>query len=350
MGRHRTPEEKEVFRLRAAQMRAAGIGGKRIAKELGIGGALASELLRGVPVPGALTRAQAKDEVRDAAVLLRQQGRTYSEISDELGVSKSSLSLWLRDLDFPTQVKREAISMGAAAESQDVPDTDPAIARTLRSDGWLLREIAAAMGVAVKTAFLWTEGIAVPPRAMHGRTPDEVRAMGRAYWDAKLAEREIEREAVMSAAADWVGELTPRELELVAVTAYWCEGGKSKPWRRTERLTFINSDPDLIRLWLRWLRLMGVNPEHLAFRVHIHESADVAAATEFWAEVVGFPSSTFARATLKRHNPRTVRKNNGDDYRGCLIVSTQQSRLLYQRMAGIWRGIVAGVVPSAADS
>lgn len=166
--------------------------------------------------------------------------------------------------------------------------------------------------------------------------------MGRAYWDAQLAEREVECQRLMSDAADWVGELSPRELELVAVTAYWCEGTKSKPWRRQERLTFINSDPDLIRLWLRWLRQCGVGPDRLGFRVNIHESADVLAATEFWSNVVGCAPDDFAPATLKRHNPLTVRKNTGEDYRGCVVVSAYKSKLLYQRVAGVWRGIARG--------
>jgi hypothetical protein len=48
-----------------------------------------------------------------------------------------------------------------------------------------------------------------------------------------------------------------RELDLVAATAYWCEGQKSKPWALRERLTFINSDPELILIWVEWLRRRG---------------------------------------------------------------------------------------------
>jgi transposase-like protein len=47
--------------------------------------------------------------------------------------------------------------------------------------------------------------------------------------------------------------------------------------------------------------------------------------------------------TLKRHNPKTVRKNVGEAYVGCLSIGVRQSRELYQRMAGTWQGIMAGV-------
>lgn len=51
-------------------------------------------------------------------------------------------------------------------------------------------------------------------------------------------------------------------------------------------------------------------------------------------------TSAFSRATLKRHNPRTVRKNTGDAYHGCLVIYVRQSADLYRRMEGTWYGIV----------
>ncbi|MEU0948753.1 hypothetical protein ABZ379_39695 [Streptomyces canus] len=64
------------------------------------------------------------------------------------------------------------------------------------------------------------------------------------------------------------------------------------------------------------------------------------AAEEFWADIAGVGTAAFSKATLKRHNPRTVRKNTGDTYRGCLVISVRQSADLYRRMEGAWYGIV----------
>ncbi|MGA8113906.1 MAG: hypothetical protein WCA46_09610 [Actinocatenispora sp.] len=89
----------------------------------------------------------------------------------------------------------------------------------------------------------------------------------------------------------------------------------------------------------------GVAAERIQFRVVIHESADVTAAVEWWAEHVGAPATSFLRPTLKRHTPRTVRRNVGDGYRGCLVVDVKQSRELYW----VIEGIVAGTVRSVAE-
>jgi len=80
-------------------------------------------------------------------------------------------------------------------------------------------------------------------------------------------------------------------------------------------------------------------PEQLTFRVHIHELADVEAAQRFWAGVTGADAAQYRRPTIKRHNPKTVRKNVGDDYHGCLCVCVRQSAELYQRIEG-WAGAV----------
>jgi hypothetical protein len=72
------------------------------------------------------------------------------------------------------------------------------------------------------------------------------------------------------------------------------------------------------------------------------ESADTSEAERFWAALAGVDPSTFQPATPKRHNPKTVRKNVGEAYRGCLVIYVTKSADLYRRMEGAWYGIVLG--------
>lgn len=327
--------DRAGLRDRAAALRAAGRSRADIEQVLGLDPDAVRALLRGVPVPDRL-RHRAKDDVRAAAVALRQQGATYDEIANDLGVSKSSCSLWLRDVPVGVAVPK---ARGPWAEAPLVEE-----ARHLRQQGYLLREVAAAVGRSIPTVWAWTVDLPVPARARPGRPAEEMRAEARRRWDRVLAEREAERQGVVSAARQRVGAMTAREVELVAAVAYWAEGSKSKPWARREHISFINSDPDLVLVFLAWLRDVGVGPERLALRVSIHESADVQAAQDWWAGLVGVPSESFMRPTLKRHRPTTVRKNTGDDYRGCLVVDVRGSRTLYQQVEGLWQGIVAAVL------
>jgi len=232
----------------------------------------------------------AKPELRAAARELRQLGHTYDEIAAKLAVSKSSVSLWVRDIP--------------------------------RGD--------------------------TPERARQRR--EHVKAMAEARWSGHRQQRDERRAAVRSAAADTVTALSREELLRLGALIYWCEGSKAKPWRENdERVIFTNSDPTLIDVFLSFLRAAGVSDERLKFRVSIHENADVAAAVTWWATRVGVPPSDFLPTTLKRHNPKTVRLNIGDGYRGCLVVRVRRSRELYWMIAGLVHGVhrtAGGTAPS----
>jgi hypothetical protein len=121
---------------------------------------------------------------------------------------------------------------------------------------------------------------------------------------------------------------------IAGAIAYWCEGGKTKPHRRSDRVIFINSDPALILFFMRFLEIAGASRADLRFRVYIHEKADVEAAQRFWQDVTGATADQFATPTLKRHNPKTVRKNVGDSYHGCLRIDVSRSADLYRRIEG----------------
>ncbi|MFG2791297.1 hypothetical protein [Streptomyces sp. NPDC048419] len=270
----------EGLRERAVALRRAGLSRRQIRDRLHVdNNDILNRLLEGEPPPEWTKRPNAKDDLRDRARELRLQGWTYDQIQVELGCSKSSISLWVRDL----------------------------------------------------------------PKPERERSPEEAAAIARRGWEAKLRIRDEERRQTKEAAEQAIGDLTPRELFLVGVGLYWAEGGKDKPYDRRESVVFVNSDPSMIQVYLAWLGLLGIEPERLRFNVMIHENADVAAAEKYWAELVGADQSAFNKTTLKRHNPRTVRKNVGDSYRGCLVVKVLKGADLYRRIEGSWYGIVLSV-------
>lgn len=117
------------------------------------------------------------------------------------------------------------------------------------------------------------------------------------------------------------------------------EGAKPRPGAR---VIFVNSDPDVIRVFEAWLDLLRVPRDHRRYSVSIHETADIAAAESYWAAVVGSDARTFQQPSVKRHNPRTNRKNAGEAHRGCLRVTVLRSAELYWQIEAWWLGMVGG--------
>jgi hypothetical protein len=174
----------------------------------------------------------------------------------------------------------------------------------------------------------------VPARLSYTECRKRSAEGARRYWAAERPARQARRAVVRAAAAAQIGALTDREILIAGAIAYWCEGEKSKPHRRSDRVSFINSDPDLIRFFLRFLEATGTARADLRFRIYIHESADVATAQRFWLEITQAPADQFFAPTLKRHNPKTVRKNVGEDYHGCLRIDVYRSADLYRKIEG----------------
>jgi DNA-binding transcriptional ArsR family regulator len=207
----------------------------------------------------------------------------------------------------------------------------------LRREGLSYREIRQVLDVSQSTLSVWLRDV---PLTDEHRSAMERRSRGvsatRAEANRALGTRR--RTATRAAATAEVGSLTENELFVAGIVAYWAEGAKVKPWRNGERVQFTNSDAGLVCLFLGWLQMIGVTSDRLTFRVQIHESADVERAVRYWSEVVGIPESAVA-ITLKRHNVRTVRKNTGHLYHGCLCVTVRQSSELNLRIAGWCDGL-----------
>jgi transcriptional regulator with XRE-family HTH domain len=262
------------LREQAIALRRMGKSRREIKELLGIGSnQTLNDALRGEPPQPWTWRPNAKDDLRVKARVLRQEGLAYDDIVAELGVSKSTVSAWVSDMPRPERLSYEEC---CKRQAQAVAN----------------------------------------------------------YWAAERPLREAEREAVCAAAAAEIGTPSDREILIAGAVAYWCEGVKSKPHRRRDRVSFINSDPTLIKFFLRFLDVAGIGRDRLIYRVHIHESANVDAAQRFWLEATQANPEQFRCPTLKRHNPRTVRKNTGADYHGCLRIDVRRGTDLYQRIEG----------------
>ncbi|MFF4353195.1 hypothetical protein [Streptomyces sp. NPDC001530] len=267
----------EGLRERAVALRRAGLSRRQIRDRLHVdNNDILNRLLEGEPPPQWTKRPNAKDDLRDRARELRLQGWTYDQIQVELGCSKSSISLWVRDLPKPER-------------------RDPT---------------------------------------------EQAKLAARKRWEHELAVRDKERKQTKEAATREIGTMTDRDLFVAGVALYWAEGAKDKPYDRRETVNFVNSDPGVIQLYLAWLTLLGVEPERLQYRVMIHITADIEGAKRYWADLVGVNVSVFQKTTIKKHNPKTVRKNVGENYRGCLVIRVSRGAELYRRIEGWWTGMV----------
>lgn len=221
-----------------------------------------------------------KFDKREEVVRLRKKGFSYSEIRQIIHVSKSSLSLWLKDIIL----------------------TDEQIKR-LRRKG----EVARSLG------------------------------------SKALKDERIKRQKrIIGKAISEVKPLDISDLWLVGVMLYWAEGAKQKEYHPSQRVCFSNSDPAMLIVFLCWLRrCLCINAEDILFEIYIHETYKKTREelSRYWSGITGFSLDKLRTVYYKKNRVHSYRKNRGENYHGVLRISVRRSTDLNRKITGWTQGI-----------
>jgi hypothetical protein len=215
-----------------------------------------------------------KNDYKEKAIALRKQGLSYSEILQTIPVAKSTLSLWLHEFGLSTHQKQRL--------------TEKKLAACKRG------------GIAKKQWRLRTE-------------------------------KEIKEKA----AAD-INNISDYDLLIIGATLYWAEGSKQKTHAPSVGIIFSNSDLEMIKVFLKFLRKICKIPEkELHFEIYIHETADHKIAQRWWSSELHIDIDKFQKIYFKK-NPikKSYRKNTGDNYHGQLRIKVRNSANLNRKISG----------------
>jgi len=214
-------------------------------------------------------------------------------------------------------------------------------ARRLRRDeGRSVKEIARAVAVSCSTVSLWIRDIELTPRqhaALLVRNP--AYNGQRNGWAANVERGRLRRRRFQLA-----GRKRARGSELLFVASsmlYWAEGSKNQ-----DRVELTNSDPEVIRLFGRFLRECFDVAES-SMRVSCHLFADHVARQQeieqFWLDVLGLPGTCLRTSMVNEFSRSSQKKRmNRLPYGTCKVVvhSTEIVQAIYgsiQEFAGFDR-------------
>jgi len=213
-------------------------------------------------------------------------GRSYNEISRLLKVPKSTLSGWFTDLELPEEATKRLKGRVQAA--------------SLR--GLLARN---------KNQTILAES-----------RSKEMHAGGR-----KL-----------------IKNITKRDLLIIGTALYWAEGYKrpvvvNGKTRTSHRVSLTNSDPDLIYIFLRFLReICEVPNEKITIWIRYFEHQDLAYLLDFWQKKCNIPYSNF-RKSLQTVSISSRRKKSFNSLPFGVAQISVNSTSLYHKIMGLISGI-----------
>lgn len=97
---------------------------------------------------------------------------------------------------------------------------------------------------------------------------------------------------------------------------YWAEGTKSD---RSSGATFVNTDPELLRLYTSLLRSsFALDESRFRVRLHLHNYHKPLLTLRFWSHLLEIPESQFGKIYVKK---RSTRRSFRRNFRGiCTVV------------------------------
>lgn len=177
-----------------------------------------------------------KKTEKDQARALRKEGKAINEIATALGVSKASISLWVRDIELSKEQRSKLTQRGFSVE------------------------------------------------AIEKRRINRIQ---------KTTDRHKD---ISNNAKKDITVLSKHELLLIGTALYWGEGGKTEKGS----VRVANSDPRLIQVMMRFFReVCEVSEEKFRGHVHTFSHLNAEAAEEYWSKVSGISRNKFYKTYSK---------------------------------------------------
>ncbi len=209
----------------------------------------------------------------------------------------------------------------------------------LRLEGDSYSEILEKVPVARSTLALWLRSVALARQQQQRITEKRKEAQRRGAL-AKKQQRITKTEHIQINARQEVATLIHNPLWLTGVILYWGEGSKQKSWNTGQRVTLTNMDPNVHRVFLRWLKTYAnIQNNDLRYELYIHRGASLTRAKQFWRKNL-FLKEMRIRVYFKKPNAKTLRKNIERTYYGVLRIQVTKSTDLNRKIAGWIEGVI----------
>jgi hypothetical protein len=212
----------------------------------------------------------------------------------------------------------------------------------MRNEGKTYHEIRVEIPVAKSTLSLWFKdfGLSVPQKQRITQKRKDASLRGaKARKDKRL--KEIEN--LNKVGIEEVGKLSSRELWLIGTVLHWAEGSKQKENNPSTGIIFTNSDPKMLRIYLKWLRALGISSDQIKFEMYVHgnRAEEVQVFKNWWSEQLNIELNAIGSVYFKRYKILTNRKNVKDLYHGLIRIRVQGSTSLNRQVNGWIEGVSA---------
>jgi hypothetical protein len=210
------------------------------------------------------------------------------------------------------------------------------LAVKLRRNGLSIGAIARELEISKSTASIWCRDIELSPSQRDLLTQNAIKAGHRGRMIGAEVNRQKRMRSIENA-REWANtllqDISNRDLLVAGVVLYWAEGGKGG----RGRFDFANSDPSMIRFMVLWLEvIMNVSKSELMPRLAINEihKPRINKVLKFWSTLVQVPKSAFGNPTFIKAKHKKIYENH-DTYYGVLRLRIEKSSNIGYKMLSL---------------
>ncbi len=206
--------------------------------------------------------------------------------------------------------------------------------KKLRKKGRSLSEIAQKLNVSKSSVSLWCRDIKLDPGQkiqLEERKRDGSCKGGKSLSEKYTLRRFEEKNEFTQKGLKDVGNINYRDLFICGLAIYWSEG---YTYNRASRVGVTNMDPRMIKLMMRWFReVCNVSEDRLRLRLQIndrHKEKEKELKC-YWSKITGIPLEKFTKTTFIKTEKENKSKSK---YLGVLRITALDGRRLRYKIEG----------------
>ncbi|SRR5260221_1838223 len=212
--------------------------------------------------------------------------------------------------------------------------------RALRILGLSLNEIQRKMNIPRTTIRDWIADIALTEEQKEVFKERILQELQKGRIEAQKIQKEkrlVKENVLKKEALEEIGLLNKRDIFIAGIALYWGEGFKNK---HEHRLGFCNSDPLMMKFYVRWLEIcLQIKRIDLVARVTVNKSYEkqIDGIEEYWSDFLEIPITQFTKPFYQ--NSIWKKHFNEDNYKGVLRIHVKESLNSLLKMRGWIEGL-----------
>lgn len=163
-----------------------------------------------------------------------------------------------------------------------IPKRTIKLIKELRSKGWSLPEIYRQTQVGYGSVFRHIQGVIILP---------QYKQSWRGKWGGSRKRKELLQLQAQEKANKEIRDLKDKDILTIFACLYWAEGNKKD-------FSFTNTDPGMIKTFLKSLEILGVPKKDLRITIRTYEDLNKDFCINYWAKIAGIPEKQIVNVNV----------------------------------------------------